>query len=52
LENCQWELKQTNKNFILEKNPKGWILKIGSRRNNNYFRIYETQNSLEFVLEM
>jgi len=52
LENCQRELKQTNKNFSLEKNRKGWILKIGSRRSNNYFRIYETQNSLKFEHEM
>lgn len=52
MENCQRELKQTNKNFSLEKNRKGWILKIGSRRSKNYFRIYETQNSFKFEYEM
>ena len=52
MENCQRELKQTNKNFSLEKNPKGWILKIGSRRSKNYFRIYKIQNSLKFEYEM
>lgn len=52
LENYQPKLKQTNKNFSLEKNPKGWILKIGSRRSTNYFRIYDTQNSFKFELEM
>ena len=35
LENCQTKMKQINKNFSLEKNRKGWILKIGSRRSNN-----------------
>lgn len=52
LENCQRELKQTNKNFSFEKNRKGWIFKIGSRRNDNYFRIYETKNFLKFEHEM
>ena len=52
LENCQRELKQINKNVSLEKNRKGWILKIGSRRSNNYSRIYETKNSLKFEHEM
>jgi hypothetical protein len=52
LENCQRKLKQTNKNTSLEKNRKGWILKIGSRRSNNYSRIYETKNSLKFEHEM
>ena len=52
LDNCQRELKQINKNVSLEKNRKGWILKIGSRRSNNYSRIYETKNSLKFEHEM
>ena len=52
LENCQRELKQINKNVSLEKNRKGWILKIGGRRRNNYSRIYETKNSLKFEHEM
>jgi hypothetical protein len=52
LENCQRELKQTNKNTSLEKNRKSWILKIGSRRSNNYSRIYDTKNSLKFEHEM
>jgi hypothetical protein len=50
LQNCQKKLKQ--KNVGLEKNRKGWILKVGSRRSNNYSRIYETQNSLKFEHEM
>ena len=45
-------LKQTNKNSSLEKNRKGWILKLGNRKSNNYFRIYETKNSLKFEHEM
>jgi len=52
LDNCQRELKQTNKNLSLEKNRKGWILKVGSRRSNNYSRIYEGKNSLKFEHEI
>lgn len=52
LANCQQELKQKNKNINLEKNQKGWILKIGNRRTNNYSRIYEGKNSLKFEHEM
>jgi hypothetical protein len=52
LENCQRNLKQINRNVSLEKNRKGWILKIGSRRSNNYSRIYETKNSLKFEYEI
>jgi DNA relaxase NicK len=51
-ENCQRQLKQANKNVSLEKNSKGLILKLGSRRSNNYSRIYETKNSLRFEHEM
>lgn len=52
LQNCQKNLKQANKNSSLEKNRKGWILKIGNRKSNHYFRIYETKNSLKFEHEM
>jgi DNA relaxase NicK len=52
LENCHRKLKQTNKNVSFEKNSKGLILKIGSRRSNNYSRIYEANNSLKFEHEM
>ena len=44
LKNCQRRLKQTNRNVSLEKNSKGSILKIGTRRNKNYSRIYEVKN--------
>jgi len=43
---------QTNKNISLEKNSKGLILKIGTRRSNNYSRIYEGKNFLKFEHEM
>ena len=43
---------QTNKNISLENNSKGWILKIGNRKSNHYFQIYETKNSLRFEHEM
>jgi hypothetical protein len=52
LENCQRELKQTNKNVSFEKNTKGFIGKIGNRRSNNYSRLYEGKNSLKFEHEM
>ena len=52
LENCQRKLMQTNKNISLEKNSKGRILKIGTRRNNNYSIIYEGKNFLKFEHEM
>ena len=52
LENCQRKLKQTNRNVSLEKNSKGSILKIGTRRSNNYSRIYEGKNFLKFEHEM
>jgi ribosomal protein S24E len=52
LQNCQKNIKQTNKNTNLEKNRKGWIFKIGNRKSNHYFRIYEKKNSLKFEYEM
>jgi len=52
LANCHKELKQKNKNISLEKNNKGFILKIGNRRTNNYSRIYEGKDSLKFEHEM
>ena len=52
LENCHRKLKETNKNVIFEKNKKGLILKIGNRKSNQYFRIYEEKNFLKFEHEM
>jgi ribosomal protein S24E len=52
LANCHKELKQKNKNISLEKNNKGFILKIGNRKTNNYSRIYEGKDSLKFEHEM
>lgn len=52
LENCHRKLKQTNKNFSFDKNSKGLILKIGSRRSNHYSRVYQVKNSLKFEYEM
>jgi len=48
LENCLRELKQTNKNYSLEKNRKGSILKIRNRKSNHYSRIYQGKDSLKF----
>jgi hypothetical protein len=52
LENSQRDLNQSGRNVSLEKNSKGFILRIGNRRTNNYFRIYEKENSLKFEHEM
>jgi hypothetical protein len=52
LDNSQRELNQGGQNVSFEKNSKGFILGIGSRRSNNYFRIYERKNSLRFEHEM
>jgi len=51
-ENCQRQLKQTNKNISFEKNTRGLILKIENRRSNNYSQIYQVKNSLKFEYEM
>lgn len=50
--NCQTKLMQTNKNISLEKNSKGLIFKIGTRRSNNYYLIYQGKNFLKFEHEM
>ncbi len=52
LQNCQRKLIQANKNISLEKNSKGPILKIGTRRSNKYSRIYQGKNFLKFEHEM
>jgi hypothetical protein len=52
LENSQKELNRRDRNVSLEKNSKAFILKIGNRRSNNYFRIYQGKNSLKFEHEM
>ena len=52
LENCQRELNRRDRNVSLEKNSKGFILKIGNRRSNNYFRIYQGKNYLKFEHEI
>jgi hypothetical protein len=49
---CQKHLLRTNQNVELDKNSKGLILRIGSRRSDNYFRIYETKYSLKFEHEI
>lgn len=43
---------QTNKNISLAKSSKNLILKIGTRRSNNYSRIYHGKNFLKFEHEM
>ena len=52
LQNCYKKIKQTSKNVTLEKNRRGLILKIGNQKSNNYSRIYQEKNSLNFEYEM
>ena len=53
LDHCFRNLQKSNKKTTLEKNRNGWILKIGHRRSNNYFRVYKKQKaSLRFEHEM
>jgi len=52
LESCYKKLKQTNYKVQLEKNRKGFILKIGNRKSNHYSRIYQGNNFLKFEYEM
>lgn len=49
---CSSGVNSRNTNVSLEKNSKGFISKIGNRRSNNYFRIYQGQHSLKFEQEM
>ena len=49
---CHDKLILTNKNVSFDKNSKGFILKIGHRKSNHYYRIYERKNFLKFEYEM
>ena len=53
-ENSQKELnrRRRNRNVSLDKKSKGFILKIGNRKSNNYFRMYKGKNFLKFKYEM
>lgn len=52
LQHCYTKLQKTNKNVQLEKNKKGYILKIGNRKSNHYHRIYQNPNHLKFEYEV
>jgi hypothetical protein len=52
-EKCQQKFELRNKNnYNFEKNSKGLLFSIGSRRSNNFLRIYESTNSLKFEYEL
>lgn len=52
LENSQKNLNRKYRNVVLNKNSKRFISTIGSRRSNNYLRIYKGKNYLKFEHEM
>jgi hypothetical protein len=49
---CQKKIKNIVKNVKNQNNQKGSILKIGSRRSQNYGRLYTKNNALHFENEM
>lgn len=54
LHDCYRKINLRKNNVSLEKNQRGLILKIGSRKSNHYSRIYQNKNknSLRFEYEM
>lgn len=50
---CQKAFIRSKKNIAeYTRNHQGFILRIGSRKSPNYYRVYETPNGLRFELEM
>jgi len=50
---CQKAFLRSKKNIAeYTRNHQGFILRIGSRKSTNYYRVYETRNGLRFELEM
>lgn len=50
---CQKAFLRSKKNIAeYTRNHQGFILRIGSRKSPNYYRVYETRNGLRFELEM
>jgi hypothetical protein len=50
---CQKTFARSKKNFAeYTRNAQGLILRIGSRKSPNHYRVYETPNGLRFELEM
>lgn len=52
---CFEKIKTTHRKVIMEKNKSGLIERIGHRKNNRYYRIYEdteNQNFLKFEYEL
>ena len=53
-EDCHRRVRKTNKNVSFKKKSDGLSLKIGHRKSNQFFRIYESkeQNSIKFEYEI
>lgn len=54
LNNCRYKIlaKVKKTHVSCHQNSKGLILRIGSRKSPNYYRVYEKENGLEFEHEM
>lgn len=44
--------KYKKNNFNYDRSKKGYILRIGSRKSSNFYRVYQTKNGLRFELEI
>ena len=54
LKSCHEKILQNSrtKHIQYNRNEKGFILKIGSRKSPNYYRVYENNQEIRFELEM
>lgn len=54
LKSCHEKLLQNSRTKYIQynRNKKGFILKIGSRKSPNYYRVYENNQEIRFELEM
>lgn len=54
LNSCQEKILQNSRTKYIQynRNEKGFILKIGSRKSPNYYRVYENNQEIRFELKM
>ena len=54
LKNCHEKILQNSRTKYIQynRNKKGFILKVGSRKSPNYYRVYENNQKIRFELEM
>jgi len=54
LKSCHEKILQNSRTKYIQynRNEKGFILKVGSRKSPNYYRVYENNQEIRFELEM